>query len=44
MAKKKNKKSNWIKKIVPGALHKLLGIPAGKKVPTDKLKKGKKKK
>jgi hypothetical protein len=36
-AKKKNKK--WIQKAIkkPGALHKQLGIPAGKKIPASKL-------
>ena len=35
------KKDHWIKGAIkhPGALHKELGIPMGKKIPTKKLKK-----
>ena len=33
--------ANWIKKAIkhPGALHKEMGIPAGKKIPSKKLAK-----
>lgn len=37
MAKSKNWIANAIKK--PGALHKQLGVPEGKKIPADKLNK-----
>lgn len=35
------KPKNWISKAIshPGALHKELGVPAGKKIPAKKLKK-----
>jgi hypothetical protein len=38
MPKKKKKKGNWIQNIMnkPGALHKALGVPIGKKIPTSK--------
>jgi len=37
---------NWIQKAIkhPGALHKELGVPMGKKIPADKLKAAAKKK
>jgi len=42
----KEKKGNWIKDAIknPGALHKEMGIPEGRKIPADKLKKASKKK
>lgn len=38
-------KKNWIAGAIkkPGALHKQLGVPAGKKIPTSKLKSAEKK-
>jgi hypothetical protein len=42
--KKKKKKSNWIADAIkrPGALHRALGIPMGKKIPTGKVSKASK--
>ena len=39
LKKKKKKKRNWIKNAIkrPGALHRALGVPAGKKIPTGKM-------
>ena len=40
-SKKRSKpKKKWIKKAIknPGALHKQLGVPLGKKIPASKLK------
>ena len=39
MAKKKAAKKNWIAGAIkkPGALHKALGVPEGKKIPAGKI-------
>ena len=46
MAKRKRSNKKWIQKAIkhPGALHKDLGVPLGKKIPEKKLEAAAKKK